>query len=179
MTERFLRTHRSPNYGPRPAGVRIDCIVIHDSGTEGITSPLDWTSRREAQVGYHYLIGRDGAIYETIDPAQRAWHAGTSELHGRKDVNTFSLGVCFVDSDVAPSPYPLAQLDAGAELCAELCSRYSIPLNRIVGHDMVAPGRKIDPGADFPWREFLIEVGVRLALSGSPIRKRAQQGGAP
>lgn len=171
----IIRTHRSPNHNFRPPGARIDCIVIHDSGTEGIASPRDWTMRREAKVGYHYLIGRDGAIYETIAPEQRAWHAGEAALHGRQDVNSFSLGVCFVDSDVVESPYPEAQLDAGTELVAHLCGQYRIPLNRIVGHDMVAPGRKVDPGADFPWFDWLVEVGTRLALSGNPLWER--QGG--
>lgn len=122
-------------------------------------------------MSYHYLIGRDGLAYETVDPERRAWHAGKGELWGRSDPNTWSIGVAFVDVDRAVlDEYPEVQLDVGAELVASLAGRYKIQLNRIVGHEHVAPGRKVDPGADFPWRDFLLGVAWRLGVMGGPLK---------
>lgn len=166
-----IRTHRSPNHGPRSAAP--DAIVIHDTASDGIASPLDWTCRPESGVSYHYLIDRDGQVFETVAPEQRAWHAGKGELWGRPDPNTWSIGVAFVDIDrdgQALDPYPEVQLDVGAELVASLCGRFAIPLNRVVGHEHVAPGRKVDPGADFPWSDFLLGVAWRLGVMGGPLR---------
>ena len=44
--------------------------------------------------------------------------------------------------------FPSAQINAVKNLCRLLCRHYSI--NIILGHDDVAPGRKIDPGPLFP-----------------------------
>lgn len=167
------RSRRSPNHSARP--VPPSAVIIHDTASDGIESPLDWTARRESGVSYHYLIGRDGKIHETVDPERRAWHAGTGELWGAANPNNWSIGVAFVDVDRVGQPldpYPDAQLDAAAELVADLCSRFRIPLNRVVGHEHVAPGRKVDPGADFPWPDFLLEVAFRLAIAGGPLDVR-------
>jgi N-acetylmuramoyl-L-alanine amidase len=83
-----------------------------------------------------------------------------SQLHGNEDVNDFSIGIELVDATNYNDPYPLEQLATLTRLCAHLCYTYRIQINRIVGHaDIVMPhGRKIDPGADFPWYDFLREV---------------------
>lgn len=44
--------------------------------------------------------------------------------------------------------FTVAQIDATFQLCMSLKERYSI--NYILGHDEIAPGRKVDPGPAFP-----------------------------
>ena len=44
--------------------------------------------------------------------------------------------------------FPSAQIDAVEELCRLLVQQYGIA--QILGHDEIAPGRKIDPGPAFP-----------------------------
>ncbi|WP_414828327.1 N-acetylmuramoyl-L-alanine amidase [Alteromonas sp. H39] len=44
--------------------------------------------------------------------------------------------------------YTEAQIQATFSLCQVLCQHY--PINTIVGHEEIAPGRKIDPGPAFP-----------------------------
>lgn len=173
------RSRRSPNFNGRTG--RPDAVVLHDTATDGIASPLDWTLRPEARVSYHYLVGRDGRVYETVDPDRRAWHAGEGSLWGRPDPNSWSIGLAFVDVDRPGKPldpYPEVQLDAAAQVVAELCGRYGIALNRIVGHEHVAPGRKVDPGADFPWKAFLLDVAFRLGIAGGPLDVRNHDGGS-
>ncbi|MBI4637669.1 MAG: N-acetylmuramoyl-L-alanine amidase [Candidatus Rokubacteria bacterium] len=152
----------SPNQNSRQ-GHAVDCIVLHDTGGKTAEGALSWMASPRSEASAHYVVGRNGTVWRMVADEARAWHAGKSELWGRTDVNTFSIGIEIVD-DTDDDPYPQAQLEAVTALCADLCLRHpGILLNRIVGHEHVAPGRKIDPGRDFPWRAFLLDVAQRLA----------------
>jgi N-acetyl-anhydromuramyl-L-alanine amidase AmpD len=48
-------------------------------------------------------------------------------------------------------PFTDAQYDALKVVCSDLCAAYVIDPHHIVGHRDIAPGRKIDPGADFDY----------------------------
>lgn len=155
----------SPNRRPRRPDTKIDCIVLHDTGGKTAAGTLAWfKDPTNKDASSHYLVDRNGDVYQCVPDAYRAWHAGESLLWGRDDVNEFSLGVEIVDNDDT-LPYPAPQLTAVSELVAMLCEAYDTPLNRVVGHEHIATprGRKADPGRDFPWYQFLIGVGDRLA----------------
>jgi N-acetylmuramoyl-L-alanine amidase len=154
----------SPNHSARPIGTVVDCIVIHDTGSHTAASTLNWFSRPESGVSAHVVIDRDGTVYRCVPDTRKAWHAGKSVLHGRENVNNFSLGVELVDVDPGPA-YTALQLDAAVRWCADKVARFNIPLNRIVGHDAVSPGRKVDPGPDFGWRSFLLRVASAVTVT--------------
>ena len=59
-------------------------------------------------------------------------------------------------------PYPQIQLDAVAELWAELIERYDIEREFITGHQYVDPGRKIDPGPAFPLEEIINSAWLKV-----------------
>lgn len=144
----------SPNYTP---AVRreIKRIIIHDTGSHTARSALDWFARSAAEVSAHVVIDRDGTIYRVVPDAHIAWHA---RRHNRD-----SLGVELVDR--TNDPYPAEQLDACAQWVASRCALHSITPDRIFGHADVSvpPGRKTDPGPDFPWAEFRTRVRALLA----------------
>lgn len=148
----------------RGAGARITAIVLHDTGGKTAHGTINWFLNPDSKVSSHYVIDKDGKVYRTVPDAEKAWHAGRSTLHGQENVNDFSIGIEIVDND-DKDKYPEEQLDALFQLVTELCHEYHIPLNRVVGHAdiCVPPGRKVDPGPDFPWYEFLITVGTLLA----------------
>jgi len=95
-------------------------------------------------VSAHYLIPRDGNIYETVDPENIAYHAGKSQMpDGRINVNKFSIGIALVYSkDESPTE---EQYKACAALCQMLKTKY--PIKNIVLHSEIATpaGRKSDP----------------------------------
>ena len=100
-----------------------------------------------------------GGMVILVDDENRAWHAGPSSWEGQDNVNHFSIGIELQNGGYLAGyslngewpQYPDAQIDALNELLAQLMAKYSIPLNRIIGHEDIAPGRKTDPGPAFPW----------------------------
>lgn len=152
----------SPNRGSR-GGSPITCIVIHDTVSRTASSALNWVTNPTSQVSYHAIVDFDGTIYRCVPDEERAWHGGKSELFGEKDpggsVNSFSLGIALVDHDgLADVDYTPVQIQALIDWVAGAAIKYRVPLNRIVGHEHIAPGRKFDPGPNFDWYAFLAGV---------------------
>ncbi len=162
----LLRGRPVRNRSPRPAGAGVDAIVLHDTGSLNVEGTFAHFDDPTTEASAHLVIDRDGAVWQTVPYELKAWHAGRSSLWGRADLNLTSVGVELVD--VAGDPYPDQQLGALLAVTVDLCERFpAIALNRIVGHEHVAPGRKVDPGTDFPWRPYLIAVGHHLAARGA------------
>lgn len=167
----WARAVPSPNFGPRPADVSIDLVVIHSislpPGQYGgceiealFTNRLDWDAHpyfdqiRGAEVSAHFVIGREGGLLQFVSCEDRAWHAGRSSFLGRENCNDFSIGIELEGLEGhAFAPVQYATL---TRLLRELRNHY--PIGHVAGHEHVAPGRKHDPGAAFDW------VGLRCLL---------------
>lgn len=163
-----LRHLPSPNCGPRPASVCIDLAVLHSIslppgqyGTGCIqqlfTNQLDWTADpyfqgiQGLEVSAHFLIERDGQIWQFVSTDARAWHAGASQWRGRSNCNDNSIGIELEGLEGACfEPAQYLQL---AWLLQQLACHY--PLQHLAGHEHIAPGRKHDPGPGFDWSELL------------------------
>lgn len=153
---------RSPNHSARPEGVAIDCIVLHADAGKTDQGTIEWVTRAESKVSYHYLVTRQATVYQFVPDSEKAWHAGVSTFKGRAFCNNYSIGVAFANNQ-AGEAFGAQQLDVGVQLVADLCRTYDIPLQRITTHALVSPGRKTDPGELFPLDDFLARVGAILA----------------
>lgn len=142
----------SPNRNARPAGTKPDLVVIHGTAGRSDAGDVSWCTDPRSGVSYHYIVGRDGTVWQLVPDEERAWHAGESVWQGRPNCNDYSLGVAL--SNDGKEPYPEAQVRAAGELVADLCRRWGIPWERIVSHALVSPGRKTDPWLHFPWGAF-------------------------
>ncbi|MDO5290715.1 MAG: 1,6-anhydro-N-acetylmuramyl-L-alanine amidase AmpD [Pseudomonadota bacterium] len=162
----------SPNFGPRPAGLAIDLIVIHaislppgqyggDAVQRLFTNTLDWDAHpyfqsiRGLHVSAHFYIRRDGQCWQFVSGDQRAWHAGASCHAGRENCNDFSIGIELEGLD--GQPFEPTQYAALGTLCAALAAHY--PIRAIAGHEHIAPGRKQDPGSGFDWPRLQRALG--------------------
>jgi len=164
---RTVGVHGSPNFNRRPEGATIDTLVIHYTALE-LAPSLEILSAPEAQVSTHFVIDRDGTICQLVGMADRAWHAGHSAIHGRADVNSYSVGIDLVFVPGVDEQYPGEQWAAMVDLVKALMRVLPIKSENVVGHEHVAlpPGRKQDPGPLFDWNK------LRSALSapGHPGR---------
>lgn len=164
----WLQTVRhlpSPNFGQRPASAHIDLAVIHSIslppghyGTGCVqqlfTNTLHWDAHpyfqeiQGLEVSAHFLIERDGTVWQFVSCDDRAWHAGTSRWRGRENCNNDSIGIEL--EGLEGQLFTHYQYAALFQLYGQLAGRY--PLAYIAGHEHIAPGRKRDPGPGFDWQ---------------------------
>lgn len=146
----------SPNYSSRN-GTDIDTIVLHHTASNNGAGDISWLRNPKSQVSAHYVLDRDGTIYQLVGDEKRAWHAGESALHGiPTDVNSRSIGIEIVNDGSGKTPFTDAQYKSLAQLVGYLKQRYDVPMNNIVGHkDVAVPyGRKNDPAPNFDWNRL-------------------------
>ncbi|KKR20341.1 MAG: N-acetylmuramyl-L-alanine amidase, negative regulator of AmpC, AmpD [Candidatus Moranbacteria bacterium GW2011_GWA2_39_41] len=147
--------HKLLNSGFQTSNDRkIDTIVIHSSydalgddqfSTEGIIQEY-----LAYGVSAHYLIGRDGTIYQLVQEKNIAYHAGVSSVpDGRTGVNAFSIGIELVNTKT--DQMTTQQYVALQSLISDMKSRYEIKY--VLGHNQIAPGRKDDPW-NFVWNKL-------------------------
>lgn len=150
---------------PLEAGSRRNnpkLVVVHCMG-EYILDPqpihaVDFLAK--LGLSAHALVEPSGDIYICRDDDQGAYHA--------RGYNTDSLGIEFLVVghhtygsflEKIKSPYvPDEQFEAGVEAVKSWVETYDIPMVKVVRHSDISPGRKVDPGAGFPWDKFLQEV---------------------
>lgn len=161
---RFAHHEVSPNFGPRPAGVVVDLVVLHsislppgqyggDEVRQLFTNTLDWGAHpyfgtiRGLEVSAHFFIRRNGDIWQFVSCDDRAWHAGRSHYRGRDNCNDDSIGIELegLEGDL----FEPAQYEALGSLLPAMAQQY--PLQYVAGHEHIAPGRKADPGPGFDW----------------------------
>lgn len=145
----------SPSFDQR----RPNFVILHHSGSGAAQLALRTLTDPTRRVSAHYLVARNGTIYQLVDEWARAWHAGASYWGGSGDLNSASLGI-EVDND-GMEPFAPAQIDALLALLKDISARHRIPVANYLGHGDVAPGRKVDPSALFPWRT-LAQAGFGL-----------------
>lgn len=143
----------SPNCDARPSDTRIDLLVLHYTGMPSAAAAIDRLRDPTAKVSAHYLIDEDGTVVAMVPEEMRAWHAGASWWQGRSTLNDVSLGIELVNPghEWGYRAFPAAQMSALLALAGELCRRWSIAPDRVVGHSDIAPTRKDDPGELFAW----------------------------
>jgi N-acetylmuramoyl-L-alanine amidase len=141
----------SPNYNER----RPNFVVIHHTSNDTSARALDTLRNPVRELSAHYLIGRDGRLYQLVDELARAWHAGTSYWGGNTDINSSSIGIELDNNGEEPFAEP--QIATLLALLADLRERYKIPAANFLGHADVAPRRKADPSRYFPWKRLAAE----------------------
>ena len=99
------------------------------------------------KVSSHFFIRRDGELIQFVSCLKCAWHAGASNWLGRERCNDFSIGIELEGSDF--EAFEAAQYAVLQDLIDGLKTAY--PIQNIVGHSDIAPGRKTDPGPYFDW----------------------------
>ncbi len=168
---RAARALPSPNFDVRPEGLPITLAVLHsislppgEYGGDAIErlfcNRLDWDAHpyyariRGLRVSAHFLVRRDGSLLQFVSCEHRAWHAGQSIWRGHEDCNHYSIGIEI--EGLEGDSFEATQYVRVATLLRALSRRY--PIEEVVGHEDIAPGRKFDPGAGFDW------VGLRRVL---------------
>lgn len=157
----------SPNFDARQSD-QIDMVVIHNISlppniyagpgvVQLFTNTLNpdehpyYATIFTAKVSSHFFIRRDGELIQFVSCLQRAWHAGVSHWQSRERCNDFSVGIELEGSD--DEAFEAPQYQTLNTLLTALKKTY--PIQHIVGHSDIAPGRKTDPGPYFDWDKIV------------------------
>lgn len=122
--------------------IKPEAIVLHHSDGSYLGG-IDWIMRPESKVSYHVLIARDGRRTVFANDTDRCWHAGVSSWHGRKDLNSWSLGVSW-EGNTYDRPLEDAAMDSAVEYLAPRMKKWGIPIHMVLTHQQVSPHRKTD-----------------------------------
>src|SRR5690606_21101584 len=139
---------RKPNY-----------VVIHHTAQDSLEQTLHTFTVPHSEVSAHYVIGRQGDVYQMLNDYVRGWHAGVGKWGTLTDLNSISLGIELDNNGKEPFTEP--QIYSLLNLLDSLKHKYTIPAANFIAHSDIAPTRKVDPSAFFPWKR-LAEHGFGL-----------------
>ncbi|WP_207511620.1 N-acetylmuramoyl-L-alanine amidase [Longitalea luteola] len=128
---------------------RPNFVIIHHTAQNSCEQTLKTFTLQRTKVSAHYVICKDGTIHHMLNDYLRAWQAGVSRWGNFSDINSSSIGI-ELDNN-GSEPFPESQITSLIKLLDTLKKSYSIPTANFIGHADIAPGRKVDPSAYFPW----------------------------
>jgi N-acetylmuramoyl-L-alanine amidase len=132
----------SPNHSSRN-GARIEMIVLHCTEASLASTLAEFQKPTGRQVSAHYVIDRNGDIYQMVEDSERANHC--------RGANEASLGIEHVGRETDSLDAP--QAAASASLVRWMIEQYDIPRSSIYGHDFT-PGYNLPGGTSCPDKLF-------------------------
>lgn len=152
-------------------------IIIHHTAQDSLQQTIKTFTKIEAQVSSHYVISDDGKVVQMLNDYLRAWHAGNGSWGKNTDINSTSIGIELDNNGT--EVFSEAQINSLLALLTKLKKDYNIPVQNIIGHADIAPTRKKDPSALFPWK-ILAEKGFGIwpdeYLETAPADFNVEQG---
>jgi len=143
----------SPNHG----GIKIpQYLIIHYDGSSNATGAISWMLSPTSKVSAELHITRDGKVTQLVPFNIIAWHAGKSEWKGLTGLNSHSIGIELQNS--GNQEYTDIQMKVLVAVGKALFEAYQ--LKDTMGHRDISPGRKIDPGDQFPMEWFKKQIGL-------------------
>lgn len=153
----------SPNYGKGRNGKKIIAIVNHiTAGT--FPGCLSWLRNPQAKASAHYLVTRQGKIYQMVRDEDTSWHAGAVnkpswKLYDGTNPNRYTIGI--EHECLSGGLLTEAQYKATVELHKMLIAKYNIPIDKdhIIGHYQIdSVNRPNCPGPSFPWDRLFSDL---------------------
>ncbi len=115
-------------------------------------------SANSSNVSVHYLISRDGIIFNLLCPKYKAWHAGQSKWKRNTNINDHSIGIELENKghEFGYTSFTSMQYSSLNKLIKFLKKDFYILDKNILFHSDVAPNRKKDPGEKFLLKQIKI-----------------------
>lgn len=174
----------------RTGGRQIDLIVVHtmemDEKGETAENCAQWFRNPGAKVSAHYCVDAD-SIVQCVRDQDVAWAAPGANSDG---IQIEHAGRAKQTGRDWSDAYSTSMLERSADLVAELCRKYKIPVAWLYAADLVAGKRGItthdavskafkrgnhwDPGTGFPAERYLALVKARLGGAQAAAAEKAQ-----
>jgi hypothetical protein len=161
---------------------KIDLICVHSMEYPEKPGSAEWCAdffagANAPKASAHYAVDNDSVV-QCVRDEDVAWHAPGANHNG---IGIEHAGYARQTEAEWLDPFGLAMLSMSAELTAQLCVKYSIPVVRLTPAELKAGGRGIvghkdctdafsggkghwDPGPGFPWDWYLARVRACAGL---------------
>lgn len=181
-------------------------LVMHFT-SGGFAGAVEWLCDPAAKASAHLVISEAGDVVQLAPFDCATWHAGRSEWRGCTAMNANSIGIelaNYGELDGGPGrwtfagrsvpddrvivaehkhgggrrgwhTYPARQIDAALSVARALEAAFGF--EDVVGHDDIAPDRKVDPGPAFDLVSFRAAVLGGSASTAAPSRPAAPSAG--
>jgi murein DD-endopeptidase MepM/ murein hydrolase activator NlpD len=153
---------QSPNYSSR-SGAEIDTVIVHYTTAGSFESTKNHFLNPASEVSAHYVIDKNGDIYQMVKDADKAWHA--------VQANRTSIGIEHVAQigDRLTEP----QEKSSVHLIKWLITEYKIPKENIKAHKQIlstpCPGNIFGDGIDdTKLPKFKMWVAKNFSNAASP-----------
>jgi hypothetical protein len=165
----------SPNTSSRN-GASINMIVLHSTTAATVEGTINWFMDPKSQVSAHYVVDKNGDIYQMVSDDRSAWHA--------KAINSRSIGIEHVGT--ATDRLTDAQSKASAQLVRWLAAQYGIPAENVMGHGFApcnegttdCPNHLFGDATADAVAEW-VRTNVADALGSRELRRSRQVGAQP
>jgi N-acetylmuramoyl-L-alanine amidase len=134
-------------------------VIIHHTAQGSTQETLKTFTLTRTAVSAHYVIGKDGVVYQMLNDYFRGQHAGVSRWGNQLDMNSASIGIELDNNGY--QYFDSLQINSLLVVLSKLKKDYNIPTANFIGHGDIAPTRKNDPNWRFPWK-LLAEKGFGL-----------------
>jgi N-acetyl-anhydromuramyl-L-alanine amidase AmpD len=169
----------SPNFAAGRDGHEVIAIVDHI--TAGALGPsLNWLTNPAAKVSSHYVVARNGAVYQLVREEDTAWAQGIDFSRGyaaygsdlaipwirdawAAETNPNLVAISIEHEQTGNEGLTEVQYAATLALHRHLCQRWNIPADgeHVVGHSRIdAVNRPNDPGKAFPFARLFADIAA-------------------
>jgi N-acetylmuramoyl-L-alanine amidase len=131
--------------GDKDYKIKPSAVVLHHSDGSYVGG-VEWIMSPKSKVSYHCLIARDGRRTVFADDTARCWHAGKSSWNKRADANSWAIGMSW-DGNTYEKPLGDLAIASGIEYLVPRMRKWGIPIEMVLTHEQVSPGRKTDISA--------------------------------
>lgn len=164
---------------------RIKYIVIHYTGALGdAKANCNYFAGGNRNASAHYFVGYDGAIWQSVEDKNIAWHCGApSYKHAEcRNANSIGIELCVRKRNTASMGatdkdwyFEDATVEAAAELTRYLMDKYNVPASHVIRHYDVAgkicPNPYVYNNTGHTWDGFKRLISGTASAGGSQTDK--------
>lgn len=168
--------HKTPNIDEKRTN-SVEGVILHHTAEPTIERSLGVLTSLKKRVGTHAVIDTDGTRYIMAKPETVTYHAGLSLLNGKEDCNGFTLGIEF-QGNTLEGPLTQDQILSAVEYLIPIMTKYNIPLENVVTHEMVRvaykkkyPRKRCSGKVDITQTEYLRFMKVLKSRLFETIKK--------
>ena len=176
---------KTDNYRKDSSGNKVEnkpeVIVLHHTGKykNGEKDVINEFTKQKGNSS-HYLIGKDGKVFQFNDDSYVMFHAGKSIFNGKEDLNNHSIGI-EIQGDSKNGDFTKEQYESLAQLVPNIAKTYNIPIENLVSHAQIRDNyikahpedKTVEPKRDL--EKIVFDNIIKSIQKNYPKQKKTEQ----